>query len=99
MILAALLSLAPADLSTTPTYPQVAGGEEVLECAWIDTVAVTGGGGLCTGSLVHPRVVVYAAHCGDGDKQIRIGNTSTGGGGIVRRLRRGRDALRRPRRR
>lgn len=84
MILAALLSLAPADLSTTPTYPQVAGGEEVLECAWIDTVAVTGGGGLCTGSLVHPRVVVYAAHCGDGDKQIRIGNTSTGGGGFTR---------------
>src|SRR5690349_3428359 len=78
------LSLAYVDLGTTPTYPQVIGGQEVVECAWIDTVAVTGGGGLCTGSLVHPRVVVYAAHCGDGDKQIRIGNTSSGGGGFTR---------------
>jgi hypothetical protein len=83
MILASVVLLA-ADLSTTPTHPQVAGGQEVVECAWIDTVAVTGGGGLCTGSLVHPRLVVYAAHCGDGDKQIRIGNTSMGGGGFTR---------------
>lgn len=38
---------------------------------------MTGGGGLCTGTLVHPRVVVYAAHCGEGSKQIRFGESST----------------------
>jgi hypothetical protein len=37
---------------------------------------VTAGGSLCSGSLVHPRVVVYAAHCGEGDKVIRFGEES-----------------------
>ena len=54
----------------------VAGGQNAEECEWPDTVAVTGGGGLCTGSLVHPRLVVYAAHCGGGNKTIRFGQDS-----------------------
>ena len=58
----------------------VAGGQNAEECGWPDTVAVTGGGGLCTGSLVHPRLVVYAAHCGGGGKTIRFGQDSTVGG-------------------
>ncbi len=68
---------APADEGSTPVEPQVYGGTPAEVCQWPTTVAVTGGGGLCTGALVHPRVVTYAAHCGDGDKQIRFGESST----------------------
>ncbi len=80
VLLAPAVAAATTDqLAVDPVYPQVTGGEEVEVCGWPDTVAVTGGGGLCTGSLVHPRVVVYAAHCGDGDKQIRFSESSTQG--------------------
>ncbi|MCA9718973.1 MAG: trypsin-like serine protease [Myxococcales bacterium] len=51
-------------------------GEETQGCAWPTTVAVTGGNSLCTGTLIHPRVVAYAAHCGAGNKTILFGNSS-----------------------
>jgi len=71
-------SAAPAPReSIEPVEPQVFGGAPAEVCQWPTTVAVTGGGGLCTGALVHPRVITYAAHCGDGDKQIRFGESST----------------------
>lgn len=65
------------DEGIEPVQPQVFGGAPAEVCQWPTTVAVTGGGGLCTGALVHPRVITYAAHCGDGDKQIRFGESST----------------------
>ncbi len=80
----ALVHASEPSLGTVIPETQVAGGEEVVECAWIDTVAVSGGGGLCSGSLVHPRVVVFAAHCGDGDKQITFGESTGAGGGYTR---------------
>ncbi len=79
----AALALAHADapLADAPRSQHIAGGDEVLECAWVDTVAVVDGGGLCSGSLVHPRVVVFAAHCGGGnDKTIRFAESSSSGG-------------------
>jgi MYXO-CTERM domain-containing protein len=75
-----LVFMIDAALGVTPVQPQVAGGQVVEECGWPNTVAVTGGGGLCTGSLVHPSVVVYAAHCGDGNKTIRFAEDSSSGG-------------------
>ena len=51
--------------------PEIYGGIEAGTCAWPQTVAVTGGQGLCTGTLIHPSVVMYAAHCGGG----RYGDT------------------------
>lgn len=68
---------APQAEGSQPIEPQVYGGAPAEVCQWPTTVAVTGGGGLCTGALVHPRVVTYAAHCGDGNKQIRFGESST----------------------
>jgi len=38
------------------------GGAKVAPCAWPTTVALDG----CTGTLVHPEVVVFAAHCMEG---------------------------------
>jgi len=37
---------------------------------------VVGGSTLCTGTLVHPEVVIYAAHCGTANKKIRFGEGS-----------------------
>ncbi|MCA9710455.1 MAG: trypsin-like serine protease [Myxococcales bacterium] len=84
MALGSAMALGPAtaaagELSVEPFFPQVIGGEEVELCGWPNTVAVIGGGGLCTGSLVHPQVVVYAAHCGEDNKQIRFGEDANMG--------------------
>lgn len=83
MVFLPLVVMMDAALAVTPVHPQVAGGQVVEQCGWPNTVAVTGGGGLCTGSLVHPRVVVYAAHCGGGNKTIRFAEDS-GSGGVSR---------------
>ncbi|MEM9453548.1 MAG: trypsin-like serine protease [Myxococcota bacterium] len=67
------------ELQVEPDVSRVTGGQEVEVCGWPNTVAVTGGGGLCSGSLVHPQVVVYAAHCGDTGKQIRFSEDASMG--------------------
>jgi hypothetical protein len=36
------------------------GGAAVGSCAWPSTVFLEN----CSGSLIHPEIVVYAAHCG-----------------------------------
>ncbi|WP_181234272.1 trypsin-like serine protease [Enhygromyxa salina] len=67
----------PVDAPVPP--PLIAGGEQVPTCGWPTAVAV-GGGGQCTGTLIHPQVVVYAAHCGAGNKTIRFGEDAFAGG-------------------
>ena len=68
MLLVGAVGLAaPAD----PVH--VTGGGPAGECVWPTTVAVKTSGGLCTGSLVHPSVVVYAAHCGASDARVLFG--------------------------
>jgi len=59
-----------------PTPQGIYGGAEVDSCAWPTAVAVTSNNGLCTGTLVSPWIVVYAAHCGGGPKKIRFGEVS-----------------------
>jgi len=39
----------------------IIGGSEVAACGWPSVVALDG---TCSGTLVHPNVVLYAAHCG-----------------------------------
>jgi hypothetical protein len=79
-VLASVVMMSAPPLTAVPDVQSVTGGSEVMECGWVDTVAVTGGGGLCTGTLVHPRVVTFAAHCGEGDKMIRFGEADGGDG-------------------
>jgi MYXO-CTERM domain-containing protein len=58
--------------SVPPGAPTpILGGDVVPACGFPTTVSV---GGFCSGTLVHPRVVVYAAHCGDEVPFIRFGD-------------------------
>ena len=59
---------------------RIYGGQEVVACAWPSTVSL---GGSCTGTLVHPEVVVYAAHCGASYSSVRFGEYAFGGPGKV----------------
>ena len=50
------------------------GGTTVPVCGWPAAVEL---GGSCTGSLVHPQVVIYAAHCGASYSKIYFGEDYT----------------------
>ncbi len=53
------------------SHPQgIYGGTEVAACGWPTTVSMEGS---CTATLVHPQVVIFAAHCGGGYNQIWMG--------------------------
>jgi MYXO-CTERM domain-containing protein len=73
----------PDDLAPADVEPLIYQGTNVGTCGWPTTVAVVGGNSLCTGTLIHPRVVVYAAHCGGGNKSIRFGQSSNNPGRTV----------------
>jgi hypothetical protein len=66
-----------ADLAHAPDPDAVYGGGPVSPCAWPTTVSLGG----CTGTLVHPEVIIYAAHCGSigevffGDSVYETGRT------------------------
>jgi MYXO-CTERM domain-containing protein len=53
----------PLGFSLDPPSERVYGGTAVGTCNWPTTVALLGSTN-CTGTLVHPRLVIYAAHCG-----------------------------------
>lgn len=54
------LATAGEDVTESPRPEPIIGGQRAATCAW-PTVVRLGG---CTGNLVHPEVVIYAAHCG-----------------------------------
>ncbi|MBC8069172.1 MAG: trypsin-like serine protease [Deltaproteobacteria bacterium] len=68
---------APSSPDEVPTSP-IYGGTNVASCGWPSTVEL---GGACTGTLVHPEVVIYAAHCGDDYDSIRFGEKISSGPG------------------
>jgi hypothetical protein len=51
---------------------RIYGGSEVAVCGWPTAVSMEGH---CTGTLVHPRVVVYAAHCGVSYRYVTFGES------------------------
>jgi MYXO-CTERM domain-containing protein len=77
----ALLLLPTLALAGEPTLqapglePRVWNGTDTEPCAWPSVVMVSGGGALCSATLIHPQVVMYAAHCGDTDKVVRFGDS------------------------
>lgn len=72
-----LLAFAGPLTAATPTQ-EIYGGTDVVSCGWPTTVSMQGS---CTGTLVHPQVVIYAAHCGAGYNSIRFGESIDGGPG------------------
>lgn len=57
--------------------PAIWGGDLAPECSWPTTVGVVRDiGGSCTGTLVHPEIVLYAAHCGGDIEEISFGEES-----------------------
>lgn len=82
----AVLSLAlfsiPAVASANGNVPEkdplISDGIPVETCGWPSVVSVSGGG-LCTGTLVAPNLVAYAAHCGASGKKVRFSEDNVTG--------------------
>ncbi|MEM6994586.1 MAG: trypsin-like serine protease [Myxococcota bacterium] len=61
----------PGDVGMAEPDPTaIYGGEPAPACTWPTTVSL----GSCTATLVHPRVIVYAAHCGGNFGSAFFGN-------------------------
>lgn len=58
----------------------IVGGDPVAECGWPSVVALLSSTTSCTGTLVGPSLVMYAAHCGDDFSVARFGETVDGSG-------------------
>lgn len=62
-----------------PRPAPIVGGSAVALCQWPSVVMLYDGRFLCTGTLVHPRIVLYAAHCGVDFAQVQLGEELGGG--------------------
>ncbi len=73
------LAMTPGDLAAPPDPQGIVNGNPVEVCGWPTTVLAGGG---CTGTLVHPRVISTAQHCGM-PGSITFGESAGGGGPTV----------------
>ncbi|MEM6989433.1 MAG: trypsin-like serine protease [Myxococcota bacterium] len=65
-----------APLVPPPVEPSaIIGGGPSATCAWPSTVFLEN----CTGTLIHPEIVVYAAHCGDDRERAWFGEDISSG--------------------
>lgn len=65
----ALLMPAEPVMAADEGGTRIYGGEAVKSCEWPTTI----GFGSCTGTLVHPNIVLYAGHCGR-QRKIQFGD-------------------------
>ena len=76
--LALLLLLAQPAIADAASMSRIYGGAPSGQCAWPTTVLVAlNDGGLCSGTLVAPQIVLYAAHCGSNVTAIGFGEDLT----------------------
>ncbi|MBL4689356.1 MAG: trypsin-like serine protease [Nannocystaceae bacterium] len=65
-----------APVGIPPVEPStIIGGAPSLSCAWPSTVFLEN----CTGTLIHPEIVVYAAHCGADRERVWFGEDISSG--------------------
>lgn len=70
---AAVANAAPLVSPSDPSA--IIGGGPSLSCAWPSTVFLEN----CTGTLIHPEIVVYAAHCGADRERVWFGEDISSG--------------------
>ena len=58
--------------TTSGVQPRIFGGTLVVASAFPDAVSVEGNGGLCSGTLIAPSVVLTAKHCHCGQVNARV---------------------------
>lgn len=77
-LIAALAFEAASSLAAAPDPHAIYGGVVSEPCAWPSAVSLGLKG--CTGTLVHPEIVIYAAHCGTDWGRVYLGAQGAGGG-------------------
>lgn len=69
---------APGMAADDSQSPQIKGGHETKMCEWPTTVWLRS----CTATLIHPRVAIYAAHCGSKISSLFFGEEAKSEGSI-----------------